>query len=299
MKFGRIFTRGLIFGCAAMLGGIAASTLRAQEPAGPKRPIPAAPMPLPERNPARNAAPLHPGQIATPQWSAQEIQQATDRCAMLLAGTGIKYRFLDPIREGRCGTPAPIELSAIGKTSSVAIEPAARVTCGLAATLSAWADSILQPSARKHLDRQITGIRNIASYVCRNRYNAPGKPISEHARANALDMAAFRTPSGDWIQVLDNWAIPPDESAGAEETPQSEPDTPQPQSGTPAPAAEPPGQQSDLAPPAFSPQSAFLYEIHEGACTLFGTALGPETNEAHKDHFHYDLAERKYGAYCR
>ena len=302
MKSRHRYKPAAVFGCAVMLSGIAVSAPHAQKPPPPVQPGPGAPIPLPERNPARIFAQPHPGEIATPEWSAQEVQDATDRCAMLLAGTGVKYRFLNPIREGRCGTPAPIELSAIGKMRPVAIEPAARVTCGLAATLSSWADGFLQPTARKHLDGEITNIRNIASYVCRNRYNANDKPISEHARANALDMAAFKTQSGDWINVLDNWALPPESFPSAPDASQDKTVTPPPEAKpdtatAPAPAGQIPNRRAETEP-AFEPRSAFLYEIHEGACTLFGTVLGPLANEAHKNHFHYDLAKRKHGAYC-
>jgi hypothetical protein len=58
------------------------------------------------------------------------------------------------------------------------------------------------------------------------------------------------------------------------------------------------GVPATVEMPEFKPESAFLHEIHTGACTLFGTVLGPEANEAHKDHFHYDLAERKHANYC-
>jgi hypothetical protein len=33
---------------------------------------------------------------------------------------------------------------------------------------------------------------------------------------------------------------------------------------------------------------AFLREVHDGACRVFDTVLGPEYNAAHRDHFHLD-----------
>ncbi|MEM7619627.1 MAG: extensin family protein [Pseudomonadota bacterium] len=44
--------------------------------------------------------------------------------------------------------------------------------------------------------------------------------------------------------------------------------------------------------------SVFLRKIHQKACGIFHTVLGPESNDAHKNHFHFDLAKRKYKAYC-
>jgi len=37
----------------------------------------------------------------------------------------------------------------------------------------------------------------------------------------------------------------------------------------------------------------FLRDIHAGACRIFGTTLGPEANEAHRNHFHLDMTERR------
>lgn len=45
-------------------------------------------------------------------------------------------------------------------------------------------------------------------------------------------------------------------------------------------------------------EGAFLRRLHKGACTAFGTVLGPEANEAHRNHFHFDLAPRKRSAFC-
>ncbi|MEM1306010.1 MAG: extensin family protein [Pseudomonadota bacterium] len=50
---------------------------------------------------------------------------------------------------------------------------------------------------------------------------------------------------------------------------------------------------------ALAPKSRFLKRIHADACRYFGTVLGPEANEAHRDHFHLDLAPRRRSNYCR
>ena len=42
----------------------------------------------------------------------------------------------------------------------------------------------------------------------------------------------------------------------------------------------------------------FLRAAHAAACRIFGTTLGPEANEAHRNHFHVDMAERKYKKIC-
>lgn len=45
-------------------------------------------------------------------------------------------------------------------------------------------------------------------------------------------------------------------------------------------------------------EGAFLRRLHRGACGIFSTVLGPEANEAHRNHFHFDLAPRRRNAFC-
>lgn len=42
-----------------------------------------------------------------------------------------------------------------------------------------------------------------------------------------------------------------------------------------------------------------LRRMHGGACGPFGTVLGPNADHHHRDHFHFDTARYRYGAYCR
>lgn len=52
------------------------------------------------------------------------------------------------------------------------------------------------------------------------------------------------------------------------------------------------------ATPEMPLDARFLRRLHAGACGPFGTVLGPEANEAHRDHLHLDLAPRKRTAFC-
>lgn len=52
------------------------------------------------------------------------------------------------------------------------------------------------------------------------------------------------------------------------------------------------------AEPAVSREGQFLRRLHSGACGVFSTVLGPEANEAHRNHFHLDLASRRRRAFC-
>ena len=52
-------------------------------------------------------------------------------------------------------------------------------------------------------------------------------------------------------------------------------------------------------PPIKIPRSAnFCIEAHAAACRIFGTTLGPEANADHRNHFHVDMAPRKFTKIC-
>ncbi len=42
-----------------------------------------------------------------------------------------------------------------------------------------------------------------------------------------------------------------------------------------------------------------LRAMHDSACGIFGTVLGPDANRFHRDHLHVDTARYRGGAYCR
>ena len=42
-----------------------------------------------------------------------------------------------------------------------------------------------------------------------------------------------------------------------------------------------------------------LRKMWRGACGPFGTVLGPNADRYHRDHFHFDTARHRGGAYCR
>ena len=64
------------------------------------------------------------------------------------------------------------------------------------------------------------------------------------------------------------------------------------------PGTKAPLSTDALATPPDGPRARFLREAHAAACRIFGTTLGPEANEAHRNHFHVDMAERKIKKIC-
>ncbi len=334
-----------------------------------------------------------------PGWTKDEIETARARCNAHLAAAEFIAMPSEPLREGTCGAPAAVELISVGKGPQVTLSIPSTVSCEMVAALDSWLRNEVQPAARELLGSPVVRIDVMSGYSCRNAYGRKQTKLSEHGRANALDIRSFMTQRGDSVEVLADWGaterdhkaqlaaaaaaakaeaaraeavkkeaekaqashdrirtVAPSQGGGAAPSSTAAgtpPSVAGAHSGAPPPApasassltaalpAEPalrgtvndtggvandaqvyiPGRRfspsvtlglpsnlggpkaksAEAAPSAATIPSArqkFLRRVHAGACRIFGTTLGPETNEAHRNHFHVDMAERQSGSYC-
>lgn len=284
------------------------------------------------------AAPLPPD-----SWTSAEIEAAQQECATLLGPLDAEVEHVEAFRTGLCGVPAPVKLQRLGISRKVELQPAVLTNCRVVAGLSDWVEETLQPAAQEAFGSPVARIIGASSYSCRNRYNNPGQRISEHAFANAIDIAGFVLADGRRIDVKSNWGptardIKAEAKALADAAKDATGKTPAGDKSARAAASTPPITTSDTkpskaalerrtawnpaglqklgAPPAkdalpimpsggtapsrtvASAESRFLHRLHSGACQIFGTVLGPEANDAHRDHFHLDMKDRRKTAFC-
>jgi lipoprotein-anchoring transpeptidase ErfK/SrfK len=270
--------------------------------------------PLPERNPVRagksvEQTPPLPGEVATIPWTDAEVAAAKAKCTEALSSIKLDYKLLPPIKEGLCGAPAPILLKSLGSDTKVEIDPPATLTCALARALSTWLNESVQPEAEVLFSSQVVKLYNATSYACRNRYGSASQPLSEHARANALDVSEFVLASGEHITVLDGWpkvvSTPPAPVPNPAREPEVKTAKPTGEKASVvtaakakavAPPSPPPVASSEPTP---NPKAEFVKHVHDEACHEFGTVLGPEANAAHKNHFHLDMKERRRTGFCQ
>ena len=160
---------------------------------------------------------LAPGQMIAPsdltppsdtnKWAPSEVTRELARCAQLFRGLDIVAKPLDPVKDHECGTPAPVELISVGRSPQVSFSPPVTVTCDLAAAMHRWVKGDLQPLARRHLGSEIIRIDTMSSYSCRTAYGRKHTRLSEHGRANAIDIRAFMTAKGGASEVLADWGL--------------------------------------------------------------------------------------------
>ena len=255
----------------------------------------------PETPPASSAPPEAKGQAMAPPvpttWSEQEIATAAAVCKVALTAPTIHSEAVAPMRFGGCGDAAPVKMSAAGEPS-VTVEQPVTINCKTAAMVDQWVKTVLQPAAKEVLGSPVVSMSSTSSYVCRNRNGAAVGPTSEHAYANAFDVGSFKLADGRVIDVgLWGATVPKREpvdvaikkAAAAAAAKVAGP-------GVPASAA---GTASSAPATAPDVRLTFLKRIHHEACGLFGTVLGPEANEAHREHLHLDMKVRRGGkAFC-
>ena len=319
---------------------------------------------------------------AAETYAPADVVAGRARCAQLLRGLDVVVVDEAPIKAGTCGTPAPVQLISIGRNPQVALSPPLTMTCDMVAALHQWVTKEIQPLARKHLSSPLASIETMSSYSCRNAYGRKRGNLSEHGRANAIDIRAFHTTEAKEVAVLQDWGptsweiraqvaaeakttaaakLAADKAAAAKAAHSAAAKSPATTAALPeAPAAQQSGtggatssigkliegapsianrlpgaaataegrsgfgliKPSQLGGPRVPAEkgrvvtsstaavtapdmvvaarrSQFLREAHASACRIFGTTLGPETNLAHKNHFHLDMAERASGKnYC-
>lgn len=252
-----------------------------------------------------------PGEQPTVAWSDAAIEAAKAKCKELLTGHPLDYEVLPPIKEGICGTPAPVLLRSVGTDPKITINPPATLSCPMADVLGEWLRDTVQPEAKKLFGSTVVKIQNASSYVCRNRYGGANTPLSEHALANAFDVSEFVLANGVRITILDDWpktldpTTPADSSGTVAGNGASKPGQPNNDSAkgattktinVTAAKAEPaalPTPPPAATEPEQDPKAQFVLYLHEEACRRFGTVLGPKANAAHKNHFHLDMKTRR------
>jgi len=137
-------------------------------------------------------------------------------CHSLLDEAARKFSILPPVKSANnCGYSNGVALENGSDQNSYRINyrPAAKTSCPMAASLVLWERQILIPAAFRHLGVTIDEVVLYGSYSCRRINNASTGSFSEHATANAIDIAAFRLSDGRVISVAGHWNAQDERSA--------------------------------------------------------------------------------------
>lgn len=105
---------------------------------------------------------------------------------------------------GACGGEDLVRLEAIvlPDKRKVAVKPAAILRCTMASAIADWVRTDMVPLAAS-LGSTITDLDNFDSFECRGRNRVVGAMLSEHAKANALDVRSLKLANGQSIGLTD------------------------------------------------------------------------------------------------
>ena len=128
-----------------------------------------------------------------------------EQCRALLDRAGIEFTALPPrSSDAQCGYDDAVRLT--GGAVGIDYRPAGLgASCPVAAALALWEWHVVQPAALEHFGQRVATIDHLGSYNCRRLYGREQGRWSEHATADAVDIAGFRLEDGTQISVLRDW----------------------------------------------------------------------------------------------
>jgi len=157
----------------------------------------------PERSPFKELDLERPMGWATAM-QFDRVRRDAQLCTETLLASQIGVEPIEDRREGddgQCGFSNAVVLT----ESAFPYSGSVRVSCPLAAALYVWEREAVAPAAAQWLESPVERIEMIGTYACRNVYGRSEGRLSEHATANAIDIAGFRLANGRVISVLRGW----------------------------------------------------------------------------------------------
>jgi len=203
-----------------------------------------------------------------------------------------------PVRDGQCGTPAPVLMSSVGSHDKVVFDPALVMNCPMVIELHRWLKDVVQPAAKAAFGSPVARVIG-SSYACRTVYNEPNGHLSQHAFANAVDVPTFILVDGRKIDVAHGWG-PTERDLAAQQKSKKNKSVAATDLVQVSTSTTPKDQkQATTASPDAAAQAKFLRLVLQGACQTFSTVLGPDANDVHRSHFHLDLKEGNSVKVCK
>jgi len=138
--------------------------------------------------------------------AAPTVAAEPSPCQQRLAASGrVVFSPLPPLAgPGACGAPDVVRLEAVAMPdrSRVALEPPPTLRCTLAAAVVDWVRDEIGPAAAG-LGAPLREIENYDSYDCRGMNRVSGAKLSEHGKANALDIRSLKLADGKVVRLTD------------------------------------------------------------------------------------------------
>ena len=129
------------------------------------------------------------------------LQNDPQLCEQALQTSALRYTRQADSNAAKC----PLINSLRIQGGEVALSRSFVSSCPLAVAYAMFEIHTLQPAARAVYGQRVAQVDHLGSFACRNVYNRSEGRLSQHASANALDIAGFRLADGRRISVLKDW----------------------------------------------------------------------------------------------
>lgn len=126
----------------------------------------------------------------------------SEKCFAVLSRSEVSFgRQSFPQNERGCGFEDGVVLS----KQSVNYGGGVLLRCAAAASLILWERHVLQQESERILKKKVRSIRTFGTFSCRNVNHQKQGRLSQHATANAIDIASFTFDDGSTASVLSDW----------------------------------------------------------------------------------------------
>lgn len=136
------------------------------------------------------------------RFKLSKLSNNPELCQQVLTTTDMQFvRVSDRITGVGCGFSNVVRI----EHSTAAVGSAFSLTCRSAVSLAMWERHILQPAARRYFKQPVARVEHFGSYSCRNINGRPNSTRSQHATAEALDVAGFILADGKRLRIVNDW----------------------------------------------------------------------------------------------
>jgi hypothetical protein len=142
----------------------------------------------------------------TPGWlTRHKLARLDDAPALCLATLAQATMRFEPVADRAVGPGCGFDNAVRISRTSVQVGQPFTLSCPAAVSLALWERHVLHAAASSLLGSDVRRIEHYGSYACRNVYGREAGRRSQHATADALDVAGFVLEDGRRITVAAHW----------------------------------------------------------------------------------------------
>ena len=135
------------------------------------------------------------------RYKLMRLRADAQLCDQALATSGLRVNRQADSPDATCPLLNTLRIQG----GEVALSSSFLASCPLAVTFALFERHALQPAAQAIYGQAVARVDHLGSFACRNVYGRENARRSQHASADALDIAGFRLADGRTISVLKDW----------------------------------------------------------------------------------------------